>query len=99
MTNYEYLKKRTEALGADESDIELILMKGRLIGTDPANIRRCDMAIYKNFSIIRARAVEKIKEGGFAVERSMKAIESFRWSLEDELRIRTPMQKALGSFV
>jgi len=37
------------------------------------------------FAIIRANAVEKAKEGGYSMERSMSAMESFRKTLEREI--------------
>ena len=96
MTNFEYLEKRTKGLGADKSDIELILLKGELIDTDPADMDACDKALYYNFSIIRANAVEKAKEGGYSMERSMSAMESFRLTLEREIGIHHPLMRAFG---
>ena len=77
MTNQEYLQKRTEGLGISESDIELILLKGELIDIDPADMKACDKALFRNQSIVRKAAIEKAREGGYAVERSMSAIDNF----------------------
>ena len=85
MTNFEYLEKRTNGLGTDESDIELLLLKGNLIDTDPVDMKACDNAIYFNFSIIRAKAVEKAKEGGYSMEKSLRAISSFKEALAREI--------------
>jgi len=93
MTNFEYLVKRTKGLGTSDDDIELILLKGDLEGTDPADMKACDMAIHRNFSIIRKASVEKIKEGDYAIERSMTAIDAFWKSLVSELSEGTAFYK------
>ena len=43
MTNFEYLKKRTNGLGVSDDDIELILLKGEFNGNDPVNIKDYDI--------------------------------------------------------
>ena len=93
MTNFEYIQKRTDGLGLNESDIELILLKGDLIDTDPVDIEACDAAIFNNQSIIRKVSVEKAKEGGYAMERNMAAVDLFLRTLGIESGLISPSQR------
>jgi len=85
MTNFEYLRKLTAGLGTSDDDIELILAKGVLNGTDIADMRACDKAVFNNQSIIRKRTVEKVGEGGFSIERRQKELDAFFRDLRREL--------------
>ena len=84
MTNYEYLKTRTKGFGLTDDEIEIILLKSGLQGTGSVDMTACDKAMLANFSIIRKSATEKIREGGYSIERNMNAIESFRRTLIEE---------------
>ena len=96
MTNIEYLEKRTKGLGADEDDLELILLKGGLDGNDPADMEACDKALYYNWSIVKKSAVEKVREGGYEVQRKMEALGAFHNSLGQEIGISHPLMRAFG---
>ena len=90
MTEREYLTKRLEGMGVTENDIELILLKYNASGNDPVNPAHThwlDAAIYKNFSIVAKCAIGKITEGGYSIENSMKALNSFYNLLKKELGI------------
>ena len=88
MTEREYFTKRLEGLGVTDSDIDLILLRynasGNDLVTDPLWL---DAAIYKNFSIVAKCAIGKITEGGYSMENSMKAMESFYRLLKKEIGI------------
>ena len=85
MTNYEYLTKRLDGIGVNDSDIELLLLRGELDGNDPVNIDHCERVLYKYFSIVIKTLVEKVTEGGYSMERSMKALDAFYQRLSKEL--------------
>ena len=99
MTEFEYLKARTEGLGVSDEDIKLLCFKhgedGTKVITDPkASALWLDVALFKNFSIIQwfviiieKAAIEKISEGGYSMERGLKAIKGFYNLLKKEIGI------------
>ena len=95
MTNLEYLRKRTDGLGVNEGDLELILLKGWLVENDPADMTECDKALYNNWSVVKKSAAEKVREGGYSMERNLEALGSFYRSLGKEIG-RHPLFGALG---
>ena len=85
MTNFEYLTKRLDGIGVNDSDIELLLLRGELDGNDPVNIDYCERVLYKYFSIVIKVLVEKVNEGGYSMERNLKALNEFYVRLTKEL--------------
>lgn len=84
-TNKEYLVAATKALNLSEEDIEIIMMKSNVNPDADANVRECDMALYKRFSVVLGSAMQNVTEGGYSVSWNMEAVKMFYVSLCEDL--------------
>ena len=86
-TNKDYLVTATRALNLSEDDIDLIILKSGIDADAVRNVRDCDMAIYKRFSVVLGRSMQNVTEGGYSVSWNMDAVKMFYRSLCEELGV------------
>lgn len=87
MTNKEYLTKSLNGLNLTEDDIDIILLKSNLTGSDAVNVTECDRAVYKRFSVILKGTMQNVTEGGYSVSWNMDAVKMFYNGLCNELGV------------
>lgn len=85
MTNKQYLTKTLSGLNVSGDDIDIILLKASLDGDVEADIRSCDIAIYRRMSIVLKGATQNVSEGGYSVSWNIEAVKLFYNTLCNEL--------------
>ena len=77
MTNKEYLIKSLNGMNLSDDDIDIILVKAGLDGDADLDIKACDTAVYKRFSVILKGTMQNVSEGGYSVSWNIDAIKLF----------------------
>lgn len=85
MTNKEYLIKSLNGMNLSDDDIDIILVKAGLDGDADLDIKACDTAVYKRFSVILKGSMQNVSEGGYSVSWNIDAIKLFYNALCNEL--------------
>lgn len=86
-TNKDYLVTATRALNLSEDDIDLIILKSGIDADADLDIKACDTAVYKRFSVILKGTMQNVTEGGYSVSWNMDAVKMFYKSLCEELGV------------
>lgn len=84
-TNKEYLTKSLDGLDLSEDDVDIILLKASLNGTDPVNVTACDTAVYNRMSIVLKATMQNVSQGGYSISWNMDAVKMFYNALCSEL--------------
>lgn len=87
MTNKEYLTKSLNGLNLSEDDIDIILLKSNISADDAVNVKNCDMAVYRRFSVVLKGTMQNVTEGGYSVSWNMDAVKMFYNGLCNELGV------------
>lgn len=87
MTNKEYLTISLNGLQIQETDIDVILLKAGIDGDAVADANKCDLAVYKRFSVILKGVMQNVSEGGYSISWNMDAVKLFYTALCDELGV------------
>lgn len=95
MTNREYIEKTVSGLGVTADDVDIILLKGGIEPDAQLDIKKCDRAMYKRFSVILKGAMRNISEGGYSVSWNMEAVRLFYNALCDEWGFRNEIRPAV----
>lgn len=85
MTNKEYLTKSLNGLNLSEDDIDIILLKGGLEADGTADIKACDISVYKRMSVILKGVMQNVSEGGYSISWNMEAVKLYYAALCNEL--------------
>ena len=91
-TNREYLIAflgvgSESGMGVSEDDVDIILLKGGITGSDPVDTGACDMAVYSRMSVVLRGMMQHVSEGGYSVSWNMELVKLFYASLCDELGV------------
>jgi hypothetical protein len=84
-TNKEYLQASLDGLNLSDNDINVILMKAGLNADDPADVSRCDLAVYNRFSVVIKAASQNVSEGGYSLSWNIDAVKLYYNALCTEL--------------
>ena len=87
MTNKEYTTKSLNGLNISEDDIDIILLKSSIDADAPADVRTCDMAIYRRMSVVIKGVMQNVSEGGYSISWNMDAVKLFYNALCNELGV------------
>ena len=85
MTNKEYLIKSLNGMNLSDDDIDIIMVKAGLDVDADLDIKACDTAVYKRFSVILKGTMQNVSEGGYSVSWNIDAIKLFYNALCNEL--------------
>jgi len=85
MTNKEYITKSLSGLGVSDDDIDIILLKSGLDGSQEADVKSADNAIYDRFSVVLKVATQNVSEGGYSISWNLEAVKLYYSSLCTEL--------------
>lgn len=85
MTNKEYLTKSLSGLGVSDDDVDIILLKSGLDGSQEADVKVADNAIYDRFSVVLKGATQNVSEGGYSISWNMPAVKLYYTALCTEL--------------
>ena len=85
MTNKEYLTKSLGGLHVEDDDIDIILQKSGIDGEANADVRGCDVAVYKRMSVVLKGTTQNVSEGGYSVSWNMEGVKMFYSALCGEL--------------
>lgn len=84
MTNKQYLSKSLNGLNVSEDDIEIILAKSGIEANEAADIKGCDVAVHKRFSVVLKGMTQNVSEGGYSISWNMDAVKMYYNALCNE---------------
>lgn len=87
MTNKEYITTSLSGANLSDADIEIILVKGGLVADADVDMRACDIAIYKRFTIVLKGMSHNVTEGGFSLSWNLDAVKMYYAALCNELGV------------
>lgn len=85
MTNKEYLTKTLSGLGVSDDDVDIILLKSGLNGSQEVDVKVADTAVYDRFSIVLKGTIQNVSEGGYSISWNMDAVKLYYNQLCSEL--------------
>lgn len=85
LTNKEYVEAVIGAFGFEDKVLDIILCKARLNPLDDADAEACDLAIYKQFSLILLQTAQKVSEGGYSLSWDIQAVKLYYGTLSKAL--------------
>ena len=85
MTNKEYLTKSLAGLNITPDDIDIILLKGGIEADAVADVKSCDLAVYRRMSVLLKGVLQNVTEGGYSISWNVEAVKLFYSSLCNEL--------------
>ena len=94
MTNKQYIAKSLKGLNVSEDDIDIIIVKSAIDADSDADVRACDLAVHKWFSLILKGMTQNISEGGYSISWNMEAVKMYysalcnEYGLENVLNVR-----------
>lgn len=68
-------------LKLSEDDIDIIIAKGGIEEDDDADFKTCDLAVYRQMSLVLKAALRNITEGGYSISWNMEAVKLYYASL------------------
>lgn len=84
-TNKAYIQQVLSGLNISEGDIDVILLKAGLTGTDTTDAKACDTAIYDRMSLVLKSVTQNVTEGGYSVSWNIDAVKAYYNALCTEL--------------
>lgn len=84
-TNREYISAVLAGTNVSDSDIDLILIKASLDGSDAVDTEACDLAVYNRLSVVLKASMYNVSEGGYSVSWNIEAIKMYYKTLCAEL--------------
>lgn len=84
MTNRQYLMKSLNGMNVSGDDIDIILLKSGIEADAEADVRSCDTAVHRRFSVILKGMMQNVSEGGYSVSWNMDAVKMYYNALCDE---------------
>lgn len=87
MTNKEYITTSLSGANLSDADIEIILAKGGLVADADVDMRACDIAIYKRFTIVLKGMSHNVTEGGYSLSWNLDAVKMYYAALCNELGV------------
>jgi hypothetical protein len=91
MTNKEYLTQTLNGLNVADADIDIIMLKACIVGTDVCDTadkaRVCDMAVYRRMSVVLKATMQNVTEGGYSLSWNMEAVKVFYNAMCNELGV------------
>lgn len=86
-SNKQYLVASLKGLNVTEDDIDLIILKSGIDADADADVKACDMAIYKRMSVVLGATMQNVSEGGYSVSWNIEAVKMYYNALCNELSV------------